>query len=636
MSQKVKAPIVTGVIVPGKRDKKGARFINFFGADPSPALIRNRVDKVGVELDKLATVAQGVEGNGGDPTEFAIAHQRLKQRLTDISQSTDTPKIKFAQLANLKDSARLEVQAAVLRGPDLIDEGRIEKEKTEKSNEKLRQTVAGKKKTVTENMVAIQKLLDQTPGELTYFSNLYGVKQREVLVADSETDLKAASGLWHMLFIGTSGMLGNIPVAAACIEPEKSALFWLDKVDKVVVALPKDETLDEDGVLKAQALRTANTDLLDKKDRADNGKLSNRRDLLIDICNEASRLCEPMRKSEIAATLPGTDKPAERDKKLDELATSLTGKEDLDSQTTMRAAIALRFGIEFATSDEFNNPLGAGIKKLGSLYDVLKMVPAAHLKAKEGTMQLTYKESLPGSEDEGRPNKFAKRDVPNDTSGAKVSTIVLTLPTDGEKIKKKNAKDEQTELEYFASTALHEIGHAVDDKEGYMAAHRASAGYGQWAPSDRNQVKEKWAAALGTRFDGDHKADLETFVDACLDGKTPKQPTVGTEPFIALVAKWPMLEGAGGVIRGLRETGSLWYKGKAKTQSATLPDGRVYFEAYSDQWWSFLMTERGDSVAEYQWRAPGEWFAEAYSLFYLGKLPAEHPVAKWCETQKTT
>jgi len=240
-----------------------------------------------------------------------------------------------------------------------------------------------------------------------------------------------------------------------------------------------------------------------------------------------------------------------------------------------------------------------------------------------------------GSEDEGRPNKFAKRDVPDSKTGEKVRTIVLTLPTDGEKIKKKNAKKEETEMEYFASTALHEIGHAVDDKEGYMDGNRSKAGYGQWAPSSRAEVKQKWADALATRVGVEHKTDLENFVDQCLDGKTPKQPKVSGDAFFALTTNWSMINGAGSVIRGLREKSALWYKGGASSKTATLPDGRCYFEAYSDQWWSFVIGERDASVAEYQWRAPGEWFSEAYSLFYMGHLPAEHPVAKWCEEQKT-
>jgi hypothetical protein len=159
---------------------------------------------------------------------------------------------------------------------------------------------------------------------------------------------------------------------------------------------------------------------------------------------------------------------------------SLSGQAKLETQATMRAAIALRFGVEFATSYEFANPLGAGIKKLGALYDVLKMVPEAHLRAADGTMQISYKEAMLGGE---RPNKFATRDRPAEQGGGKFHTIVMTLPTDGEKIKKKNAKGEETELEFFQSTALHEIGHAVDDTEHFMERNRGNVGYGQWEPS---------------------------------------------------------------------------------------------------------------------------------------------------------
>ena len=364
---------------------------------------------------------------------------------------------------------------------------------------------------------------------------------------------------------------------------------------------------------------------------ADQGRLVNRRGMLLDICDKASTLLEPDRRREVAATLPGTDAMPARNTALDELATSMAGREDLDSQATMRAAITLRFGVEFASSDEFANPLGAGIKKLDALYAVMKLVPPSHLKAKDGTMQLSYKEAQKGEE---RPNKFARRDDPNNV-GKKISTIVMTLPTDGEKIIKKNARGEETELEYFQSTALHEIGHAVDDTENFMGTRGASPRYGQWQPSSRDEVKQKFVTALDRMAAiPAATADLETFVDTCLGGTTPRKPALASDPLGVLLPKWSMLEGAGTAIRGVLEAGALWYKGGA-TAARSSPDGtRVYFEAYANQWWSFDLGERGASVAEYQWRSPAEWFAEAYSLFYLDKLAADHPVAQWCVTQR--
>ncbi len=624
MSNASTKPVIIPVVAPKKKagEKKGARFVSFFGFDPSPELIQVRVDKIVLELNALAAIAQDVETKGGDPGEFNDTHTQLALRLKTIRESKDTPKVRHGQLAQLKDDARKAVKDATVRAPDAIREGI---DKTEKAAEQLRLAIAKKRATVENNMLEIKSLLDKAPGPLPKYLEQYTTAQENCLAAARESNLQKASGLWQALLLTCSGLLTNIPLEAECIEPEKAATFWLGKMDTAVKALKPDKDLDEAGVKQAKALRDAVEGLNERKELADAGRLVNRKGHLLTICDEASRLYEPMKLAELGATLPSST-PLARNQKLDEVAQSLAGKEDLESQATMRAAITLRFGIEFASSDEFSNPLGAGIKKLGPLYDVLKLVPAAHLVAKEGTMQLSYKEALPGAE---RPNKFAKRDVPVEKGGGKISTIVMTLPPDGEKIKKKNARGEETELEFFQSTALHEIGHAVDDKEGFMEKNRKSAGYGQWLPSSRAQVREKYVALLEKTVGTGHKSNLESYIDACLDGKTPKQPAAGNEPFYALLTHWSTLATTGGILRGLREGGALWYKG-GSAASAAASDERGYLEAFPDQWWSFHLSERSASVAEYQWRAPGEWFAEAYSLFYLGKLLESHPVAEWC------
>ncbi|HEX8109170.1 MAG TPA: hypothetical protein VF516_15660, partial [Kofleriaceae bacterium] len=45
-------------------------------------------------------------------------------------------------------------------------------------------------------------------------------------------------------------------------------------------------------------------------------------------------------------------------------------------------------------------------------------------------------------------------------------------------------------------------------------------------------------------------------------------------------------------------------------------DGRVYHEAYAGRWVSYEAAARARKVSNYQFRAPGEWFAEAYAAYY--------------------
>jgi len=58
-----------------------------------------------------------------------------------------------------------------------------------------------------------------------------------------------------------------------------------------------------------------------------------------------------------------------------------------------------------------------------------------------------------------------------------------------------------------------------------------------------------------------------------------------------------------------------------------------YQEAYNGKWVSYELAARGAGVSSYQFRAPGEWFAEAYAAFFLKKLKTGHPLYKWLQTQ---
>ena len=55
----------------------------------------------------------------------------------------------------------------------------------------------------------------------------------------------------------------------------------------------------------------------------------------------------------------------------------------------------------------------------------------------------------------------------------------------------------------------------------------------------------------------------------------------------------------------------------------------IFHEAYAQDWVSYLAAARKKGMTGYQFRAPGEWFAELYACFHSGKLKKTHPSAKW-------
>jgi hypothetical protein len=86
---------------------------------------------------------------------------------------------------------------------------------------------------------------------------------------------------------------------------------------------------------------------------------------------------------------------------------------------------------------------------------------------------------------------------------------------------------------------------------------------------------------------------------------------------------------------GLKGGGAsgLWDQGDAGASRYAV-NGRVYQQAYSWAWVSYLLSARGAKVCNYQFRYQMEWFAECYSRFFLGTLAPNHPLASWLREQK--
>lgn len=626
----------------GAGELKGARFKSFFGFEPSDELIQKRVDKINSVLDELANALRAIVEKRGDADALIYLHSSLAQDVQQVQGGKNKNSVKRDLLGAIKRRAAEALKEVAENGPALIEAGRVKREKErlrlenerlrQEENQRLTQSILTLKLQISDVLGKVEGAYRKYGAEDGFFANTCKQRRKDVEEAERESDLakaestlkncwKASEALW------TRQVQPWTVTEELTRERKQTFKFYFDKLDTAVKGLPE-SGLEESAQQQANALRLGFTGLEQKKQEIEDGFARGGPDAWLVLIDKASQLYESTRRMELVRQL-SSDKQ-ERNETLDLLADGLNGKEDLESQATMRAAIALRFNIEFATSEEFDNPLGTGIKKLGPLYEVLSLVPQSHLAAGQGIMQISYKEAEPGKD---RPNKFALRDKTSE-GGTKVSTIVMTLPTDGEKIKKKNAAGTETELEYFQSTALHEIGHAVDDSAGFMTTNRASAGYGQWQSSSEMEVRNKYVAALEQVVGNEHKAELEEFVDNALKDITVQKPAQQSDKFIGLVTHWDALEKTAKIIAGLREGKAIWYKGGAAAAAAAdaLGESRVYFEAYPGQWWSFALSERSASLAEYQWRAPGEWFAETYSLYYLKKLPESHPVATFCKS----
>ncbi|MCB9745981.1 MAG: hypothetical protein H6740_25625 [Alphaproteobacteria bacterium] len=79
--------------------------------------------------------------------------------------------------------------------------------------------------------------------------------------------------------------------------------------------------------------------------------------------------------------------------------------------------------------------------------------------------------------------------------------------------------------------------------------------------------------------------------------------------------------------QGVKGGRGLYHKGKEAADKLRFGD-RCYTLSNSGAWYSYHHPCRLQGVTNYQFNAPGEWFAELYSFYFAGKLPDSHPAVK--------
>ena len=169
-------------------------------------------------------------------------------------------------------------------------------------------------------------------------------------------------------------------------------------------------------------------------------------------------------------------------------------------------------------------------------------------------------------------------------------------------------------VNYFDWATLHEVAHAVDAKNKYMAKNSKEAKYGAWIEYG-NKV-EPIATAVANEFGKSlpaaDKTKLEKYALALMKDAKVAAPAT---PEQTKVKNW---------VDSVRVGKGIWWDGAASKNLAI--GGRVYQEAYEGGWWnSYDYNARKQGIHGYQFRAPGEWFAELYAAYYSDKLKPSHP-----------
>ncbi len=287
-----------------------------------------------------------------------------------------------------------------------------------------------------------------------------------------------------------------------------------------------------------------------------------------------------------------------------------------------------------------------GNKSIKRLYEVFKMVPESQTKENDKLQKIIrYKENTGGAAyggdtifmncgkaGEDGSIDYAEQLLPGSPRYEKYFPAPDPSAPDGDARKdvyqmdpkcqpKPGTVDPGTKKPYFDFAALHEIGHAVDDKKKFMAKNGSKDEYGGWINYGGDVTKIAKVA-------NDHFKFNQAYIEERLSGNTPDLPDLPVDSRALTDQQWLDLQAKiNDWCDGIKVKKNLWWDG---SNSARLSiGGRVYQEAYAGTWVSYKLSARNQGIHGYQFRAPGEWFAEIYAAYHSKILKDEHPSASW-------
>jgi hypothetical protein len=289
----------------------------------------------------------------------------------------------------------------------------------------------------------------------------------------------------------------------------------------------------------------------------------------------------------------------EINRKIDALA-SIPDEKKLSKENRylLRAAISLRFGIQL--DGEF------GGQALRRIYKLMMNLPVDHYR---NNVNLSGIQRTKPEDDESDDPPLYRNFGGVVALPIASATRTFSVTLDGQPVGK--------ELSYFDHSTLHEIGHSVDANKRIMETSGESESMGGW----RKEKIEDIAKLAYGHFTldmsyPDSEDSMPAIILSALQGK-------------ANASDFPSPEHA-----GLREAlswceqirlnggGGAWQLTTSKLEGLAI-EGRIYQQAYDKSWVSYSVTARATAISSYQFRAPGEWFAECYAAYFSGLIPKD-------------
>ncbi|MBX3605042.1 MAG: hypothetical protein KF788_07215 [Piscinibacter sp.] len=345
-----------------------------------------------------------------------------------------------------------------------------------------------------------------------------------------------------------------------------------------------------------------------------------------DVCQEGEDLLE-LAKSDPngQALLDSADKMIKKGgaKALDALVEKLPV-----SDTVIAELVKKRFGKDLTVDAG-----GQAVKSAKRIYAMLAKVPEGEVR----NPSLKKIQRVRSFRDEAKTDEVgggyydSSQDLvvmngrPGMSDQAFGAAIASEIPPDQQDPDCKPVKPEKA-VDYFDFATLHEVGHSIDDAKNFMGSRGKGADYGGWIEYGGNV--EPIASAVAAWCGYDKSPEQKRWVYDKIVGNEPEDLVhEGDTKEAADKARVKFDDWYGKATSATIGAGGVWWDHAASMSIAI--NGRIYQEAYKRTWVSYLAAARTKGLTGYQFRAPGEWFAELYAAFRSDKLGPKHPARAW-------
>jgi hypothetical protein len=280
---------------------------------------------------------------------------------------------------------------------------------------------------------------------------------------------------------------------------------------------------------------------------------------------------------------------------------------------TLKLWMTIRFKVKFGTeSGSGEGALDWDGPSLRRMYNVLQALPAGAVEANPSLSNIDRYKNTTGAggyySSDGQIALGTKNLTDTDQPGAGFTAV-------GDPLVGQNIFDE---------VVRHEVGHSVDAKLGLSKANGGSAAWGAWKEHGgggglaASMVAASAGAVAG--LSATRKAKVIDVLQEVIDNREPDKINVK----LMLLGFWSRIPVATQLaiksdpaVEALRvcftKINDPWYNAAG---GGVTVGGRIYQEAYESRWVSYDPAARARKVSLYQFRSPGEWFAEAYNAYY--------------------